>query len=556
MMAAAQTELAILVRLRDQMSQEIKKAEGGVKKFGKTGTSVFRNVARSIKSLVVGPLAALVAGVSALLLVRKSTREFQEFAEAMSEVSTIVDTSKVSMEDLTDAVLTLAKAHGAHEVIVAKGLYETISADIEAGAVSLAVLEQASKLAVAGVAETAESVDLLTSAINAFKVPLSEIETVSDVLFKTVKKGKVTIPELAQSFASAAPIASELGISLEEMNAAVAALTLGGAPVAEAFTGVSAVMNALLKQTEDVDALFRDQLGEGFSLATLRADGLQKTLVKLAEAAKGDRLAVAQLLVRLEAIRAVFALTGKQADAFAETLDFLRDRSVRDTEEALRKRLEEPAVRVRIALNALRIEMLELGRIIIDKLVVAIDRAGGIAKLGEDARLLATVLGELAGIGIVQMGNLIGKFHELLDAAGGVKRATEIIKAGIDVIAAAIDVAFEKVATDIERLIRVIASLPEFVDAAIRGVNPFASSAAQLHQELTRVYETIDRFQRDFEGLGLDDPLGSFLNLKPGRQSCAPNWRISRRRWIRSARRLRGFKTLPEIRQWLSAWRH
>ena len=60
-MAAAQTELAILVRLKDQLSKEIKNAGTATQKFGRTSSSVFSNLARSIKSLVTGPLAALTA---------------------------------------------------------------------------------------------------------------------------------------------------------------------------------------------------------------------------------------------------------------------------------------------------------------------------------------------------------------------------------------------------------------------------------------------------------------------------------------------------------------
>ena len=76
----------------------------------------------------------------------------------------------------------------------------------------------------------------------------------SDILFKTVKAGKTTISELAQGFGATAPIVQAAGASLEDFQAATAALT-AGTPAAQAQTQIRAAMVALQKPTKEMSAI-------------------------------------------------------------------------------------------------------------------------------------------------------------------------------------------------------------------------------------------------------------------------------------------------------------
>lgn len=165
-MAGAQTELAILVRLKDQLTKQIKKAGKEVEKFGVRGKRAMRGMASSVNSFVTGGLARMVAVFAGAALFAKGIRGAVEFRTAMAEVSTIVDTSVVDMEHMAEAVRRLAVAHNANQDIVAKGLYQVISAGVSDASDALRVLEQAGVLAKAGVAETSDAVDLLTNALN------------------------------------------------------------------------------------------------------------------------------------------------------------------------------------------------------------------------------------------------------------------------------------------------------------------------------------------------------------------------------------------------------
>lgn len=393
MVATADTELAIIVRLRDQLTQEIRKAKGQVKDFGnsaeKAGAQGTRGFSEMTKSFL-----KFAAAYGAIRFFKSITSDALEFRQAMSEVSTIVDTSAVNMDDLSKSVRDLATAQGQNQEVVAKGLYQTISAGITDVGDALKFLETAGKLGIAGVADTAQAVDVLSSAINAYGLNVDQASQVSDVLFKTVEKAKTTLPEIAQSFATAAPLAATLNVSLEEMLSAFAALTLGGTPAAEAFTQVNAILAALLRSSDKIDKLFREKLGVGFSVATIKAEGLEKTLQKLIQATGGDEQVLRDLLVRIEAVRGVFAITGNQADAFTRTLRDLEG-AAGAAGVAFQKRFNEPAERLSRIANAAKVAFSELGEEIVLSLADASGSLGDAEQGAENLREAIKSLGPI-----------------------------------------------------------------------------------------------------------------------------------------------------------------
>ena len=203
-----------MLRLRDALNKAARAAKsllvGGLQRMGRFIVRVLRP-----------GIGALVAAFAGLAAIGKFTRDAAEFRNAMSEVSTIVDTAAVSMDDLRAGVIELAKAQGANEKIVARGLYQTISSGIAAGADSLKVLGVASRLAIAGLADTETTTKLVVSTLNSFQLGVDQAERVADVFFTTVKRGQTTIPELAASMAQATPAAANLGVSLEELAASL-----------------------------------------------------------------------------------------------------------------------------------------------------------------------------------------------------------------------------------------------------------------------------------------------------------------------------------------------
>ena len=135
----------------------------------------------------------------------------------------------------------------------------------------------------------------------------------------TNKFGVLTVGELSEVIGRVSPVAKEAGVSIEELLAAIAALTKGGLKTAEAVTALRATFNAFLKpQGKALEVM--ERLGIKFDLAAIKAKGFEGILADLRKVAKEDKQAVIDLIGSQEALTAVLALTGSQAKSFGEIL--------------------------------------------------------------------------------------------------------------------------------------------------------------------------------------------------------------------------------------------
>ena len=90
---------------------------------------------------------------------------------------------------------------------------------------------------------------------------------------RRLKFGKLRFEDLAQNIGKVAPVATTLGVSLDELLAAGAALTTGGNTLSASFTSLSGIMNAVLRPSTKAITLSKE-LGIEFSVAALKAKGL------------------------------------------------------------------------------------------------------------------------------------------------------------------------------------------------------------------------------------------------------------------------------------------
>ena len=281
-----------------------------VRATAKTGaaTKDLKGFGGKIKKAMAGVVslakkAALsIAGIGASLVV--AAKRADEFNRQVGQVATLAD---MNIGAVKKQVRAMSAEFGLAKDELTKGLYDAISAGVPKEN-AFEFLRVAAKGAIAGAATTAESVDILSSAMNAFKIPASEAESVSDSLFATVKLGKTTLAELSQSFAQVGPIASASGVQIEQVLAAVATLTKQGTPTAQAMTQIRAAIIAM-----------NENLGDGWT----KTMTLQEGMVAMSEAAGGSTSELKKLTGRVEGTIAILGATGKNAAGAAADLDAL-----------------------------------------------------------------------------------------------------------------------------------------------------------------------------------------------------------------------------------------
>ena len=128
-----------------------------------------------------------------------------------------------------------------------EGLYQTISDQFTGMSERANVMTAAMKLAKVGVMDFQDATTLITGTLNAFGMTSEQADSVAAKFFTTIKLGHVRGKELADTMGQVIPIASELGVSLDELNAAMVALTIGGLDAHKSVTGLRGAMTALLE---------------------------------------------------------------------------------------------------------------------------------------------------------------------------------------------------------------------------------------------------------------------------------------------------------------------
>lgn len=225
---------------------------------------------------VWGKVALIAAAVSG-----GGVKAFASFEQQMANVSTMLDEQSMKyLPAMGKSIKKMSVEFGEGTATLTGGLYDVLSASFAASK-GIDALTVSSKAAVAGMTDTKTAADVITTVINAYGMEVEQAAEVSDKLFAIVKRGKTTFPELASALGRVVGVASEAGISFEEIGASVATLTRAGIDTNEAMTGVRGIMTAFLKPSEEGGEMAR-RFGFELSSLSLKTIGLMGVMKKLA----------------------------------------------------------------------------------------------------------------------------------------------------------------------------------------------------------------------------------------------------------------------------------
>ncbi len=325
LVATLKTSKAAVTELGPAASQAGEQTERGLSRGAEAAKrygGAIQSARGMLRQLALGAAGAIgIAGLAATM--SASVGVAKQYGSAMAEVSTLMsDTS--GLEAQSAAVRQIARDYGQAPVGQAKALYQIISAGATSAAAANDTLRASNRLAIGGITDVTTAADGLTTSLNAYGPAAGTATDVSDRLFVAMKAGKTTIGELSASIGSVAPIAAQTGVSLDEVLAATAALTLGGVKTSTAMDGIRATIAAIIKPSKEAADL-AESLGLQFDAAALKSQGLATFLDNVKKATGGSAEQMSLLFGGVEALAPVMALTGNQAGAFASTLDGMKN---------------------------------------------------------------------------------------------------------------------------------------------------------------------------------------------------------------------------------------
>lgn len=183
-------------------------------------------------------VASMLAGRQALRPVAASANQFGNFEEAMDAVAAVarVDQASETYSILAAKARELGATTSYSAIEAAQGMNFLAMAGMSPDEM-LASMESVLALAKATKTELAGTADISSNILSGFGLDATEMGRVADVLTATTTRANVDLIMLGESMKYAAPIAKQLGVSLEE-TAAMAGL-LGNVGIQGSMAGTS-----------------------------------------------------------------------------------------------------------------------------------------------------------------------------------------------------------------------------------------------------------------------------------------------------------------------------
>lgn len=239
------------------------------------------------------------------------------FEKSSQKVRTLVDETAVSFDSLQKQLLSLSSTYGISIDSVNESAYQALSASVKTEGL-VTILDVAQKSAIAGFTDSATAIDGLTSVINAYGMSVEEADDLANKFLITQNLGKTDFGQLASSIGQIAPNAKIVGLSIEDVLAAIATLTAQGVTTKESITQLNGAINSIINPSKEASEVAA-RLGVEFNEEALRSKGLIQFLREIKDAAGDDNAALANIFGSIRGFKALAGLTEGE-DKFNEAL--------------------------------------------------------------------------------------------------------------------------------------------------------------------------------------------------------------------------------------------
>lgn len=344
----------------------------------------------------------------------------------MAKVSTIADETEVSYDSMKKSIIDLSDQTGISANDIADNVYNAISAG-QSTADAVNFVTESTKLAKAGFAEAGQSLDILTTILNAYGLEASEVTNVSDILVQTQNKGKTTVAELASSMGKIIPTANSVNVNLEQLGTGYALMTAKGIATAETTTYMNSMLNELSDSGSTVASILKEKTGKSFAELMESGTSLGDAMAIIEQKANNSGLAMSELWSSSEAGKAALVLATDAGQAFNSTLSDMQN-SAGATDTAFEKVNNTTGNKLKQSLNEVKNSAINMG----DTLAPVTSMvAEGFSKItGMLSNLSSEQLKTIAviGAGVVALNLVLGAVSKVTNSISSVVKGIESIK--------------------------------------------------------------------------------------------------------------------------------
>ncbi len=407
--------------------ERLRSSQENLNRINSEQAKIKENIAAT-KTQLLGTIGAVSAVAAAIYA--GPVQAAQEYETAIAKVSTIADANVVPIEEMSSEIMKLSNITGIAASQIADDVYNAISAGQQTGD-AVNFVSYSTKLAKAGFAESAQTLDVLTTILNAYGMEAEEVSKVSDMLVQTQNKGKVSVGELSSVMGKIIPTANANNVALEQLCAGYAIMTSKGIVAAETTTYMNSMLNELSKSGTTAEKTLRATTGKSFKELMTEGKSLGEVIQILQEEAEKSGKSLNDMFGSAEAGKAAESLLSGGVEGFNEQVEGMID-SVGATEEAFAKMDSTTEAKMQKAKNSIANLGIVLGQNFLPIVGDLADKVAAVViKVSEFAqanpKLVQTVLkvaGALAGMRIAGLTAKLG----FLNIASGIKDAQKILE--------------------------------------------------------------------------------------------------------------------------------
>ena len=345
-----------------KLTSSLNSAGSKLKKFGKSVTDIGSKMSRFSVPLAIAGGVAIKMGA--------------DFDKSMTKIKSLVGIAGDEVDKMGDQARQMAIATGKSSKEAADALFFITSAGLS-GSEAMDVLNASLKASAVGLGDVTQVADAATSAMNAYGSDTLSASAATDVLVAAVREGKLSSEELAGSIGQVIPIASNMGVTFNEVGATMAAMSRTGTNAATASMQLKNILMSINKPSKEA----ADTLAEmGLSASALKAkiseEGLLATLMLLKEEFGQNADAQAKVFGNSRALMGVMDLLGKGIDSTTEIFGKMEN-VLGDTQNAFDEYEKSLSGRLNKSLNATKESFAKMGEILLQNLLPVIETFAG-----------------------------------------------------------------------------------------------------------------------------------------------------------------------------------
>jgi len=326
-----------------------------VQAFGKAVDAAGAKMSNAGRTMTMGLTAPILA------LGGAAFKFGSDFGETLDHIVGLAGVARDQVNAWKKDIYDISRATAKGPGELAEALYFITSAGIK-GAAAMETLRAAAYAAAAGLGETQVVADAVTSVLNAYGVSTISAAQATAVLVGAVREGKGEANEFAPAIGRVIPIASQLGVSFDQVAAAIAAMTRTGLSADEAVTALRGIFTELVQGGgQGAEVLAKVGLSAEALQKQLREEGLLAVLRTLSVAFKGNMTDLSMFIGNVRALTGFMTITGQSADMINGIFAALANTTEEDLATAFDAVAEGPGFRMRQALNLIRVELVRLG---------------------------------------------------------------------------------------------------------------------------------------------------------------------------------------------------